>query len=367
MSSGTSPMPSDANVPSPSHRPEQAVARRRIGPVLALLLLSPIISELLSGSVRLSTIFVLIPATGVWGCAALLIREVVRRRRGTYGTMLLLGLALAIAEECIIQQTSLAPLIGIDPAKVYSRAFGVNWEYFLWALGFESVWAVVVPIALAEMLFPERRLQPWLGRTGIIVSIIALVLSSFAAWYSWTQVMLPKLYPNSVYHVPMHALVAALVAIAVLIGLALVHQPAARDASVSARPVPHPWVIGICAFAMAFSWFLQVMLAFSAMPQLPPTAALAAGCGLAALAWWLFHRWCSSLNWCDGHMWAVVFGTIVATMLGGYITVAASGALVVDRVAHVAFNLIALALLFRWSVRNRTVLASASAPGSNPV
>jgi hypothetical protein len=94
-----------------------------------------------------------------------------RRRGRSWRSVLLLGVALAVAEECVIQQTSLAPRIGIDPARVYGRAFGVNWEYFLWALGFESVWAVVLPIALTELLFPDRRDDLWLGPRGLVIIV----------------------------------------------------------------------------------------------------------------------------------------------------------------------------------------------------
>src|SRR3954447_25508341 len=121
-------------------------ARRGSAPVVALLLLAPIISELLFGTTRITTIFVLLPQIGTWGCSALLIRELARRRRLSGMAILLLGMALAVAEECIIQQTSLAPLVGTSADHVYGKIIGVNWVYFLWALVYESVWAVVIPI-----------------------------------------------------------------------------------------------------------------------------------------------------------------------------------------------------------------------------
>jgi hypothetical protein len=37
---------------------------------------------------------------------------------------LILGVALAVAEECVFLQTSLLPLIGVDPDRVYGRALG---------------------------------------------------------------------------------------------------------------------------------------------------------------------------------------------------------------------------------------------------
>ena len=142
----------------------------RGAPVVALLLLSPVIGEVLFGATRISTLFVLIPQIGTWGCASLIIREVVRRRGGGWLAILLLGIALAVAEECVIQQTSLAPLVGADSQHLYGRALGVNWVYFLWALGYESVWIVVLPIQLTELIFPARRDEPWMGTLGLVIS-----------------------------------------------------------------------------------------------------------------------------------------------------------------------------------------------------
>ena len=48
--------------------------------------------------------------------------------------MLFLALALAIAEECVIQQTSLAPLVIQIRGESYARVFGVNYVYFLCAV-----------------------------------------------------------------------------------------------------------------------------------------------------------------------------------------------------------------------------------------
>src|SRR5690349_6972419 len=98
-------------------------------PAVTLLLLSPIIAEVLLGSIALSTIVFVVPEIGIWGCGALMIRALVRSRNRGWISILLLGIALALAEECVIQQTSLAPLPWLNPQQLYGRAFGVNWVY----------------------------------------------------------------------------------------------------------------------------------------------------------------------------------------------------------------------------------------------
>ena len=74
----------------------------RIAPALSLLALAPVVAEVLSGATRVSFIVVLIPEIMVWGCGALLIREIVLRWRGGWTSMLLLGLALSVPRRKIV-------------------------------------------------------------------------------------------------------------------------------------------------------------------------------------------------------------------------------------------------------------------------
>ena len=322
--------------------PAQAPAPSRPAAIWLLLLLSPIFSELLSGSTRVTTILVLIPSTGVWGCAALLIREVARRRGGRW-TILLLGLALAVAEECIIQQTSLAPLIGIKPEHAYARAFGVNWVYFLWALGFESIWAVVVPVALTEIVFPERRHEPWLRRRGIIIAGVVLAMSSFVAWFAWTQVFLPKFFPQSAYHPPLAAFAVALAAIAALVAAALLlGRRAAMPAPPPASEPPRPASLVVFALVSALPWYLLILLAFGARPHWPVAVPLLGGMALALVVFAALRRWSGRPGWNDSHRLALVSGVAIATLIGGSIALAAGKALPVDRIGQIVFNLAAL-------------------------
>ncbi|HWH70993.1 MAG TPA: hypothetical protein VNT26_16510 [Candidatus Sulfotelmatobacter sp.] len=320
---------------------------QRAGPVITLLLAAPVLSELLSGSTRVSTLFVLVPSTGVWGCAALLIREAVRRRNGPQPAILLLGLALAIAEECLIQQTSLAPVIGMAPDRVYGRALGVNWVYFLWALGFESVWAVVLPIALVELLFPERRDEPWLGRRGVWISAAVFLLASLVAWFSWTQVFLPKFFPKSVYRVPLVATGCALAVIAGLMFVATRLKPDWRPEGQAPCPLLRPWLTGAVAFALALPWYLQVLLAFGAAPRVPPAAALLGGVALASGAFWVLQHWSGTAAWSNAHRLSLICGALLATLVGGAVTLTVGKALLLDRIGQVGFNLVALLCLFK--------------------
>jgi hypothetical protein len=127
---------------------ERAVASRwkRALPALTLVLAAPLVAEVLPGATRFSSLFVLPVEMCVWGGGALMIRYAVRRWRLGWPHMLALALALAIAEECLIQQTSLAPMVLRLKGETYARAFGVNYVYFLWALVYEAVFVVILLI-----------------------------------------------------------------------------------------------------------------------------------------------------------------------------------------------------------------------------
>src|SRR3954454_17417675 len=102
-------------------------ALSRMAPALTLAVLAPLVAEILPGATRFSAIFVFPIEVCVWGIGAVLIREVVRRKGLGWASLLLLALVLAIAEECLIQQTSLAPLVIQLKGQVYARAYAVNY------------------------------------------------------------------------------------------------------------------------------------------------------------------------------------------------------------------------------------------------
>jgi hypothetical protein len=105
--------------------PPMALQPRFAAPVWTLLLLSPFIAELLSGSTRTNVLFVYVPEIMVSGVGALLCRELVRRWRAGGTSLVFLGLALSIAEEFIIQQTSIAPMPFPGSHPEYGRLWGL--------------------------------------------------------------------------------------------------------------------------------------------------------------------------------------------------------------------------------------------------
>lgn len=321
------------------------------GPIWTLLVLAPVISEVLSGSTRFSILFVLIPEIMVWGGGALLCRELVRRWRAGAASLLLLGLALSLAEEFIIQQTSIAPLPFPGANAAYGRYFGINWLYLLFMLGFESVWVVLIPVQVTELIFPEHRQQPWLRTRGLIATSIAFIVGSRIAWYGWTQQARPRLHAAP-YHPPAVLVLLGLTAIMVLIFLAWLLRAFGHAGQSETRLAASPWLIGIKTFVFGASWFLLIDLIF-----VPNHVALwiplTAGPIWALLSFILVRYWSAAHNWRDIHRWVLSFGAVLGCM--AITDVSSAGWTRIDLIGKYVFQLIALVafLLLAQKVRRR--------------
>ena len=131
---------------------------------------APVIAEVLSGATKLSYIFALVPEILVWGGGALLIRELVRRWGGGWTSVILLGIGLAIAEEFVIQQTSIAPYPGWGIGPL-TAGFGDELGVFPLYAGIRKRVGGIGPGATDGTIFPKRRDEPWL-RSWQLVSFL---------------------------------------------------------------------------------------------------------------------------------------------------------------------------------------------------
>jgi hypothetical protein len=319
-------------------------SKRSIAPALALVLLSPVIAEVLSGATRLSTIFALIPEMMVWGCGALLIRETARRRGLGWSSLLLMGLALSIAEEFIIQQTSIAPLPWLKTDSIYGRALGVNWLYFLFMLGYESVWVVLVPIQVTELIFHKRRTEAWLRMPGFIVTALVFILGSRVAWYGWVKRVRPMVFHAPPYHPPALTILIGVLAIVVLVMASLNLRAGGRSASAPAPPAPG--LLGAITVALGLPWYGIIILAFtpsSKLNGLPFWVPMAGGIAWAAGVFFIVSRWSSAPGWRDVHRYALTFGAMLVPMIGGF--VGSSSWPRIDLIGKSVLDVIAILLL----------------------
>jgi hypothetical protein len=316
---------------------------RFAGPVWTLLLLAPTIAEVLSGSTRTSILFVLIPEVMVWGVGALMCRELVRRWRAGGISLLLLGLALSVAEEFLIQQTSIAPLPFPGAHADYGRMWGLNLVWLLFMLGFESVWVVVVPVQVTELIFPSRREQPWLRRGGWIACGIVFPVGCFLAWFGWTQQARTRM-GAAPYRPPPGMIVGGLAAIVFLIALAYTMRNSGRPVA-DGRTAP-AWLAGLVALVMGAAWFELLGQVFMPQPATTAGYALAAGAVWALAALVLFTWWTSRREWIDMHRFSVCWGATLACQAMPYITIATwpkidvMGKVIFDVAAVIGFSLL---------------------------
>jgi len=288
-------------------------------PALTLAILSPLIAEVLSGATHFSVMFALIPEILTWGCGALVIREAVRRWRGGWTSMLLLGLGISIAEEFIIQQTSLAPLPFPGALAHYGRAWGVNWIYFLFMLGYESVWVVLVPVQVTELLFPGDRNEPWLRTRGFIISAILFLLGSRIAWYAWIKRARPIVFHLPPYHPAAITIVSGLLAIVLLVILGYFVRGVGTGAPNPLHGAPPAWLVVVLGFVLGAPFY--ALMGFVFRPTEPRVGfGVVLGCGIvwSALVYLLIGRWAHAARWTDVHRWALSFGATLLCMAGGF-------------------------------------------------
>ena len=289
---------------------------QRIGPIATLLLLSPFIAELLSGATRVSTAYVLVPEIMTWGCGALIIRELVRRWHGGRNSLVLLAPAIAIAEEIIIQQTSLAPLVWVHSARIYGRFVGVNWVWLLAMIVYESVTVVLLPVQLTELVFRARRNQPWLSTRGLLIAAIVFFSGALLAWFAWTQNYRTRILHLPAYHPPVAYLVLGFSAIG-LLAFAAFEQRKSMPPPRAANFRRSPWLVGIAAFILAYPWDFMIALNFNIAPHLPPWIPLAGGTVYVIALFLLVRHFSAGSGWNDRHRFALCAGTAAAVASWG--------------------------------------------------
>jgi hypothetical protein len=309
-----------------------------------------VLSELLAGVMRVTTLWLLIPEMAVYGLAAVLIREVARRSHRGWGSILLHGLAFAVAVECLILQTSLTSQFFPAGASSFGWAAGVQWIYLIALMGYESVYAIVLPIALAELLFPGRRNDPWLSRRGVGIASMVFLVASVGIGWLWSQSGMRQISPTADQVPPINVALALVAVVAlVTLGLALPMR-AATPARKRAWP---PWVLGPIAFIFALFWWILIALPYTppaALQGASPLVPIAAGLVWATLALLVMSSLSSDRKgWGDRHRFALIFGAIVANMLGGTIVILAADR--IDQIGKVVLDLAAFTLLvaLAWS------------------
>jgi hypothetical protein len=212
------------------------------------------------------------------------------------------------------------------------------------------VWVALIPIQLTELLFPQRRREAWLRTQGLIIASIVFLIGSFMAWYGWTQRARVHVFHMPPYSPPVPYLLGAFGAIVLLI-VAASTWPV--DRSISADELPNPAAVGITTTLLGAPWAAFVLLGYGSYPRTPAPLALIGGIAWCIVTFLLMRRWTSARNWNDIYRFAVVFGGVMACILGGFVMFKVGGALRIDWVGKVVLNALAVLWLISLSRKVR--------------
>ncbi len=322
---------------------------RRFLPVITLVLMAPVVAELLWGTTPISRAATLLLQIPIYGGGALLIREVVRHRHRGWVSILLLGAAYALVEEGLALQFLFHPtLSGISDWG--ARVLGINGVYTEWALGYHAIWSIALPILLTDLLFPERRGEPYLGRAGLIVTAIVFLLGVVLLGFIARVGITPGYWATPVL------LGLTVLVVLLLAGVALWVVPPHEPRPRRDIKAPSAWIVLLVGLVAGFLWQAVLILTRAFFPALthgalvliPMLVALL----LAAGTFWLLLQWSQARDWGDLHLLALASGALIAhTVFGVFfltVTPLDKGALAVLGAA-----MLVLLILFAVQLRRR--------------
>jgi hypothetical protein len=229
-----------------------------------------------------------------YGLGALICRELVRRWKKGWLSLVLLGVAYAVYEEAIVVRSFFDPnWTELNILKPY-HVLGVNWTYAEMLIHFHVLVSIAAGVMLAEALYPGRREERWLSDKGLLACIIGLALWFPAGWLM-TQ-----------YVPPLPGYILSGVAIAGLI-LAARCVPADIPAPVRKKS-PHPVFFLLLGFVnMTLFFVVTYVLPESITP--PVWLSVVALALLDGITLWLLLAWSGNGgSWEDRHRLAWVAG-----------------------------------------------------------
>jgi hypothetical protein len=322
----------------------------RILPSIVLVSMAFIVAELLPGSAPITQPILWPFLLLIYGPGALLIRESVRRRKRGWESVVLLGAAYGFVEEGLALQSLYNPTL-YGAADWGARIFGINGVYAETAITIHAVWSAAVPILLTDLLFPDWRDRPYLGRFGLVLTGI---------WYILGVALLALLARFSIapgYRAPPTLLaVTALITLGlVVVALVIPPKNAPRPQSQTNAPRPRAVLLVTCIASLiwhallALLWRIQSAFAHWPLVLAPMLGAMA----VIVMMVWLLRQWSATCDWNDRHRLALVSGALLShSLIGGAILTNTT----VDRagVAVLGFVMIVLLGLFASRVRDRT-------------
>lgn len=304
----------------------------KIGPILVLFILPPIIAELLSGSTPVSRAEQLIFESIFYGSAALLIREFTRRYKLGWYSIILIGFAFGIIEECLLLQSAFNPhFLNFDIS--FGRLWGVNWAWSEIIITNHSIWSITIPILFAELIFPGRKDKPWLNKVGTGIFTILYMLSGFGFYTTFYKM---SGFTTSWIHYTVSGLLAVGI---ILIAANLKVKPLVKYHFKS----PSTIVIGIISLLLSLFWLNLLSLVFKKEPGVPAWLVELSGIMLVFVFLFFILGWINS-KWNDLHRFSLACGALYAGMFFG-LTILIQSKNNLDIICQICFILVASILL----------------------
>lgn len=309
---------------------------RRLAPVLGLFLLAPFIGEFLLGNLTIDELPLGVLLAPLYGCGAILVRELARRYGGGWPTMALLACAYALIEEGPVDQLLWNDsYAGADMlhGDSYLPPLGMSVELTQSVLALHAVWSICVPIALVETFAFDRRTKPWLGPVGLSVVAVLYVLGAvFVFWGNYTEE----------HFIASPAQLAGIGV--VIVGLVIVaFGIRSRRLPKLTAAAPSPWVVGAAA-----------LVATSAYGG-PPTVVtadwyewigVAVWCLVVAVGVPMVSRWSRQTGWGVQHRFALAAGATLTYVWTAFPTrPEGGGSPTIDLLGNVVFGTVAVTLL----------------------
>jgi hypothetical protein len=303
-------------------------------PIATLLVLSPIGAELLAAYSDSTgrpgdVLFALVFFAALYGCPALLTREVVRRTNRGWPSLLLVAAALGVLQAGVIDQSIFAE--EDDTVRGWNESVRRTYVYALGVSAFNSVqfaighviFSFAAPIAIAEAIRPAVAHRPWLRRRGLIVATFF--------WLSAAALIVTDLEPGDAHRgTALEVASAFTLALALILAALLVARPR--------RPAPgRPRASVRSAAAGGF-------VAATAIAVLPDTwlgVALFVPLAIASALW--LARAASAEYWSLTHAAAVATGALVSRGALAFLYYPLVGE--VDALPKYAHNVVMLAVV----------------------
>jgi hypothetical protein len=245
-----------------------ATQSTKFSPAWILFFLAPVVGELLPGFSPPFTFlnpFASFFLFALYGAGAILCRELAVRTGRSWPTILALGAAVVLLKEGLMTASIFSPDLS-GPLASYGRFLGVNWVWLVQSVLFQSVFAIAIPILLVNLLFPQRRNEPWLTMNGAW-GLIGLLLSGLVLGV----IFISPYHPALIYYA---------ITVAAIVGIIVgsLNLPYTLHLTKS-KNVAAPYVFGTLSF-LATLLFVASTWLFPRSP-LPAPFAIAALLGLA--------------------------------------------------------------------------------------